>query len=104
MVLTTLAAEVAHRLLRESPGVSAGLSKAPEVAVASRAMQQVIEVNAADEPPPPSLGSHNAELYPELDSQAIPEDMRGQIRDVIEAGRVEREREGERERERERGG
>ena len=85
MVLTALAAEVAHSLLQEGSDVSEEPSQAPEVVVASRAMQQVSEVN---ELPQPSMGSHNAEQFPELDSQAIPEDMREEITDVIEAGRV----------------
>ena len=77
-------------MVLEGPGVSAGLPL--EVLAASRSMQDVLEISD-EEPPPPPLGSHNSELFPELDSQHIPVDMREQVSAVSEAGTVERERE-----------
>ena len=84
----------------EDPGVFAGSSQAPEVLAASRAIQEVLQISD-EEPQPPPLGSHNSELFPELDSQTIPQDMREKVSAIIEAGAVEKEREKWRERERE---
>ena len=88
-----MAAEVANRLVQEGSGVSAGLSQAPEVQEACRVLQDLVDVSGAEEPPPPAMGSHNSELFPELDSQAIPEDMQAKVSAFIEAGTEERERE-----------
>ena len=48
----------------------------PELQAASRALQEVAEVSHEEAPPPPPPGSHNSELFPELDSQVVPHDMR----------------------------
>ena len=46
---------------------------------------QVATVDPAQDPPAPAPGSHNPELYPELDSQLVPEDLRVKVGEVAQA-------------------
>jgi hypothetical protein len=46
---------------------------------------QVATVDPAQDPPAPAPGSHNPELFPELDSQPVPEDLRVKVEEVAQA-------------------
>ena len=96
-LLAKLCREVAHRQLQEGcgfaggaseedPGVTAGSSQrgvgssqAPELQAASRALQEVGQVSHEEVPPPPPPGSHNSELFPELDTQVFDDDLRDAV-------------------------
>ena len=46
---------------------------------------QVATVDPAQDPPAPAPGSHNPELFPELDSQPVPDDLRVKVEEVAQA-------------------
>ena len=78
-LLTKLAGEVAHMLLTAPPGLGVGSYHAPELVAASRALQEVDQVSHEEVPPPPPPGSHNSELFPELDTQVFDDDLRDAV-------------------------
>ena len=50
------------------------------------------QVSHEEVPPPPPPGSHNSELFPELDSQVVDEDLRDTVKPVTEASTEDRGR------------
>ena len=50
------------------------------------------QVSYEEVPPPPPPGSHNSELFPELDSQVVDKDLRDAVNAVMEASAEDRAR------------